>query len=250
MSTLGRICYNLGMCSGVDVIKSAFKLGLCGLVGAALMGCSNGSAQDKVESTEVASQTDSTIEYRPQIINNSLLACQSSECEFYLTTEVADETNNLAYRHRQKLNVLPILKAIENVGLARFEKLHNISENSMFMLDRNVISQLPEFNNVWLYDPRSLSNNGPKPTLEILPFFYHLEDKIGSYVFVGTYSKSEDSQFALDMGTMDSFGRYIRIRSTGDGSAYDALLSISQDCDPICQILRNGLDDAMGVKTE
>jgi len=250
MSTLGHICCNIWMCSGVDVIKSAFELGLCGLIGAALMGCSDGAAQDQVESKEGVSPTASTVEYVPQITNKSLLSCKSSECAFYLTTEVADETNNRVYQHRQRLNITPILKAIENVGLARFEKLHNVSENTMFMLDRDVVKQLPEFENVWLYDTRSLSETGPKPTLELLPFYYRLEYKDREHVFVGIYSKSEDNQFGLDMGTIDSSGRYIRIRSAGDSAAYDALSSMSQYCDSICQILRNGLDDAMGINAD
>ena len=60
MSTLGRNCYNVGMCNGVDVIRSAFKLGLCGLVGAAHMGCSNGT----VHGGDVEKSSD-TIDKRP-----------------------------------------------------------------------------------------------------------------------------------------------------------------------------------------
>ena len=53
--------------------------------------------------------------------------------------------NLIRGRYQPRLIVPPILKVVENVGPARFEKLHNMSKNKIFMFHKDAVEAMLEF---------------------------------------------------------------------------------------------------------
>jgi len=232
------------------VIKTVLKWGLYGLAGIALVGCSDvGGKQDQQNSTmkEIKAEIkDKNLseDYVGMIKNQSLTNYLSTIPEdfwFEMSTEILHEKSRQTSRNPLPMDMFSILKAVNSVGPITFERRHNKFPKTIFMFDKYIIDGMPDFESIWLHDPKSLSPTGPKPATHILPYYYQLDESNHSKVFVGQYYSQEN--ISLDMGTLSENGDLIRVVATGDKNSVAALSKIDASCDAICQILTAAIQD-------
>ncbi len=156
-----------------------------------------------------------------------------------------------AWRYSSRVAIPPIMKAISKAGTENFEMLHDARGNKAFMFKQAAIKQLPQFNDVWLYDQRSLSPTGPKPTMSYLPSYIRLADIKDTPFFVGNINNPKTvKEYSLDMQTMQGGRNLIRVRafwtlSDNDVMEQSSSISVSGNCDVVCKILTIGYNEAL-----